>query len=251
MKSRESGTVIMESLFTLSLRGISVQVSKDILQELPKHSVFTNLVYNQHSCDLADILESDRYDVIIDINRSASLFYHILDYIENGELHYPQNVCSAVILKELAFWGYSESDLAPCCLDRVLEEREKDCKYNMIAEEWVYFKGTAELLHTEERLDRTCEKNAHTNRLNNHKSRHYTDGIDIVGDLPKTNCQKEMEGQTTTGKKENRRKRNTENKYLQAINYILSDPLASLPGKVKEYFVVPLCIFAICVNMDT
>ena len=126
----------MESYFNLSFRGNIVQLDKHILQSLPKNSKFADIVQKQHNLGLGEILQENRHDLQIYVNRSISLFNHILDYIEHGELHYPHHVCPIIISKELEFWGYSEKDLGSCCLDRVLKDRDDNKKLRVITEEW-------------------------------------------------------------------------------------------------------------------
>ena len=126
----------METVFSLSFRGSYVHLEKYILQALPKNSQFADIVQKQHNLELSQILEENRTDLQICINRSTNLFNHILDYIEHGELHYPRYLCPIIISKELEFWVYSEKNLGSCCFDRILKEKEDDKKLQIISEEW-------------------------------------------------------------------------------------------------------------------
>ena len=127
----------MKAPFKISFRGIVLEVDKQVLLQLPPNSPFTKNVQEQCKQDLAECLAGDTTDFQIYINRSASMFNHILDYIAHGELHFPHGICSAIVCKELEFWGYSLRDLGTCCFNRILKEQENMANLKVVTENWM------------------------------------------------------------------------------------------------------------------
>ncbi|XP_062997717.1 potassium voltage-gated channel subfamily C member 1-like [Elgaria multicarinata webbii] len=48
-------------------------------------------------------------------DRSTRLFGQVLNYYRTRHLHCPAGICRSVFEEELAFWGITDTPLAPCC----------------------------------------------------------------------------------------------------------------------------------------
>ena len=48
-------------------------------------------------------------------DRDPFLFNSILDFYRYDALHFPNNICGAVVRRELEYWGIDEKYVAPCC----------------------------------------------------------------------------------------------------------------------------------------
>ena len=62
--------------------------------------------------------EADSYDVKADeffFDRNPRVFSAILNLYRTGEFHFPSDVCSAEVRRELDFWGIEETFISPCC----------------------------------------------------------------------------------------------------------------------------------------
>lgn len=64
------------------------------------------------------------------------MFECVFDSVDIGELHFPHNVCTSVLEKEVQFWGYELKDLAACCLDRVLKGIDENETGEEIRKQW-------------------------------------------------------------------------------------------------------------------
>ena len=126
----------MDVCFTISFRGTLVVLERSVLEALPTNSNFTKSVKRQTGLTMEQYMENNRTCTPIYLNRSASLFSHILDFIEHGELHYPHNICPIIVTKELAYWGYTKKDLGDCCLDRILKDREDTKTLESLTRKW-------------------------------------------------------------------------------------------------------------------
>ena len=213
----------METVFTLSFRGNLVKLEKHVMQSLPKKSQFTEIVQKQHNLGLDEILQENRNDLQIYVNRSISLFNHILDYIEHGELHYPQYVCPIIISKELEFWGYCENDLGSCCFDRILKEKEDDKKLKVISEQWQNCNNISQTT--------TCgcaTKKKDRNRDDHERARSHS-FLEEEQPIETSN------GKDFTNEEDLHMVGSCRNScYLQKLSNLLVKPLDSLPGKVCQ-----------------
>ena len=122
----------------LNFRGVHVDINQDIIRKLPKESGFTSYIQNAYGATLEDLtctLDQGSSRLIY-INRSSVFFHSILDFIESGHLHFTHDICPGTIMEELGFWGYSVSDLAPCCLERVVKEEQEAALMKSLGKQW-------------------------------------------------------------------------------------------------------------------
>ena len=109
-------------MILLSFRGTTIQVKSTLLSKLPKHSQFQQYLHEEYGYkSLESIPECCLVDPIY-VNQSPFLFNHILDYLQNNQLHFPHCICVSVIKQEMGYWGLEEAALSHCCLDRVLKD---------------------------------------------------------------------------------------------------------------------------------
>ena len=242
--SIKDNTNEMADFLNINFRGTIVKVSKEVLRSFPVKSKFADHVTIQCDLPFADILQNTSCDKVIYLNRSSYLFDHILDYIENGELHYPHDICSGVIFKELEFWGYTAKDLSSCCLDRILEEQENVHTYEVIAKGWNHLKECNTPKH-DRYIDTRHSFRSRRISMNNLKDQQSIKRDSTISDQSKDfnvsylaeegciiQCSEETAVHDHMKRDPKKKKRNGRGETILKLHKILLDPLSSVQGKV-------------------
>ena len=63
---------------------------------------------------------SETQDIELEYFRNSSILEVILDYYQEGQLHFPDGVCWRTFEAELMYWRLEAETLSPCCKERYL-----------------------------------------------------------------------------------------------------------------------------------
>ena len=74
--------------------------------------------------EYSDRCNFNRNEVLF-LNRPHQNMEGILDFYRTGALHISTGSCPIAFLSDLAFWGFQEASLEPCCLKRLRDCREQ------------------------------------------------------------------------------------------------------------------------------
>ena len=74
------------------------------------------------ACDAMAAREpgSETRDIELEYFRNSSILEVILDYYQEGQLHFPDGVCWRTFEAELRYWHLDAEQLSPCCKERYL-----------------------------------------------------------------------------------------------------------------------------------
>lgn len=121
----------------LNLRGTTFEIDENQLGKFPGKSPFLTEMEEKFSVKIKNVSDLKKcLNTLTYINRNPMVLNSILDYFQNNELHVPHNMCIPLVNKELLYWGFTDSDLAICCLDRVLQERENTLTSQEVSKQW-------------------------------------------------------------------------------------------------------------------
>ncbi|XP_069134480.1 potassium voltage-gated channel protein Shaw-like [Argopecten irradians] len=136
---------------TLNLRGTIFTVEHEFIN--------ANL---KLSSPLLQLNESSKYYKIerkeFYFNKSAVVFDAVLDYLDNGSLHVPGNVCTTKFQKDLDFWGVPHSKIEKCCWNVFYRTQEDVATLEKLLDHIKVDKPTGSAPPIEHADDNCCSK---------------------------------------------------------------------------------------------
>ena len=85
-------------------------------------------------------------------DRDPIIFRSVLDFYRYDELHFPHNICGAVVRRELEYWGINEKFVAPCCWQFFKSCSDNDMTVDLLYEEFDDFSRAEYILSSRARL---------------------------------------------------------------------------------------------------
>jgi len=98
-------------LITLNIKGYRYQMLRSTFHNLQirdKILKTCHVYYNKSTLDHEYFLE-----------RNASCFVSIMEFLQHGVLHMPHDVCPNIFKSEMEYWNIQESVLSICCFTRL------------------------------------------------------------------------------------------------------------------------------------